>query len=93
MFSNLFERSMINLLEQVKTADCLILVTVPTKSLSLSDKFKNHPLAQLNTVILFQFYTNKPFDNFYIWKVTQQNRNTIINEVYSLIKQFMSKKQ
>lgn len=66
MFSNLFERSMITLLEQVKTVDCLILATVPTKSLSLSDKFKNHPLAQLITVILFQFYKSKPFDNFYI---------------------------
>lgn len=55
MFSSLFEKSMIKLLGQIdQAAECLVIATVPTKSLSLSDKFKSHPLSQLFTVFIGQ---------------------------------------
>jgi len=54
MFSTLFEKAMISLLGQInQTTESLVIATVPTKSLSLSDKFKNHPLSQTFTVLIY----------------------------------------
>ncbi|CAF0813195.1 unnamed protein product [Brachionus calyciflorus] len=42
-----FERLMLNLLDKVSTENFLIIATVPTSYLSLSDKFKQHPKSKI----------------------------------------------
>jgi hypothetical protein len=96
MFSTLFEKSMINLLGQMnQTSESLVIATVPTKSLSLSDKFKSHPFSQSFTVLILILNGSCEINFILIsnsFQVTHQNRNTIINDIYEIIKDYTKNK-
>ena len=50
-FSSSFERETLKLLGTVDVGKFIIVATVPIRNMSLSDKFKSHPLSKLYTVI------------------------------------------
>lgn len=49
-FSSSFERETLKLLGTVDVGKFIIVATVPIRNMSLSDKFKSHPLSKLYTV-------------------------------------------
>lgn len=82
-FSKEFERSILNLLQKISSENFLVVATVPSKNLSLSDKLKTHHLSKLFTVITcLNFILELKLIYF---KVSFQNRNKIIDEVYDLV--------
>lgn len=50
MFSHQFERSLQNIMAKIFDKRFLLIATVPSKNLSLSDKLKSHPCSKLFTV-------------------------------------------
>jgi len=54
MFSLKFEKSMTDLLQKIEEDKCLILATVPVKTLKMSDKFKNNSRSK---VFMVSFYS------------------------------------
>ena len=82
-FSPTFEKELGKLLEAVHFENFIIIATVPLKNLKLSDKFKSHTLANLYNVSLFKIfltYLNKI--EFCVFKVTPENRDNLLDNIY-----------
>ena len=82
-FSPTFEKELGKLLEAVHFENFIIIATVPLKNFKLSDKFKSHTLANLYNVSLFKIfltYLNKI--EFCVFKVTPENRDNLLDNIY-----------
>ncbi len=86
VFSNSFQTSINQILNNLNSKNILLVATVPNKPLAFSDKIKSNQLSKVITVRCYLCFTNISKSHLTnCTKVTFQNRNKIFDEIYESI--------